>query len=198
MICWYNRLKISHKLDQGSELPDGLKRHIDSCEGCRWFYEANERVGGELARHAPGVSPVYGEILRGVVLRGSGRGQRVGSGQFWLGRRSILAMAAVWAIIMTFGFYAVIGLFDDEKGVDPAKFVEVKPTVSSEIMALREFISNEIYPVETVVDDLQKLIQEVVDSPNEEMEQISRDGNLVVDSLLACLPIDAEGLMGTE
>ncbi len=199
MICWYNRLIISHKLDQGNPLPLAVERHIESCEICRWFYQVNVRIGNELSDHAPGVSPIYNEMLCKTILRATNHIHKANIGdslrRFRLTQRSILAVAAIWAVIISLGFFTVLNKMNSPQKTGPTETIIARPTVSSEVMFLTEFVSNELFPDETTIDALGTFVLEIAESPNRELQQISLEGNSAVNSLLTCLPIDAEKLI---
>lgn len=199
MICWYNRLVISHRLDAGRSLPVSVEKHIDGCESCRWFYQVSYRTGQALSSDAPGVPPVYRKILSETILRQTSHIHKASSGRsrrhFLLTQRSILAAAAIWAVIITLGFFVVLNQMNNSQELRKVEVVTIKPTVSSEVMVLTDFVSNEVYPVGAAIDALQGLIQEVGESPSQELQQISEEGSAAVNTLLACLPIDTEMLM---
>jgi len=52
MFCWLRQWRISSALDDGRDLPAGLRRHVEICDHCKSFLEGSRRLGVVLRSEA--------------------------------------------------------------------------------------------------------------------------------------------------
>lgn len=52
MFCWLKQWRISSALDDGRDLPAGLRRHVARCDHCKAFLDGSRYLEGVLRKEA--------------------------------------------------------------------------------------------------------------------------------------------------
>jgi len=68
ITCWRCQRNVSAHMDAGAALPDWARRHMESCPGCRTFYESGMAMAQRLSVSAGGEKRDPSPFLRGKIM----------------------------------------------------------------------------------------------------------------------------------
>jgi len=69
MLCWFKQWRISSALDDGRDLPAGLRRHVGRCERCKAFLEGSRNLGIVLRHETETPAPPVQQVTPAPLWR---------------------------------------------------------------------------------------------------------------------------------
>ena len=161
MFCWLRQWRISSALDDGRDVPAGLRRHVMRCDRCRAFLEGSQRFGSVLRDEATSVD----EPLSPTP-----------AWRHW-------APAAAAILIAVAGLWMWL-----DSRAPRTSAPSSSPPLIAETSPLEKLDAPLTIPRD-LADRSLAMIQELSGKPmRREMDGLSRDAEAVADALLSYLP----------
>ncbi len=174
MYCSFIKKQINHFVDRQSPLSSKVRKHLDCCPSCRFYYESLLRVEAKLRREMPDrpdadVSALEEKILSRI---------RNESGTVLVRpqiHRRLRALTRIAAAVLISA--ALFGLLRNRKNPVPG------PSVPEGINPLQRALTTDLYTIQNqlLADSLQQPLET-------EMDNLAKDMQTAVRFVSACLP----------
>jgi hypothetical protein len=188
MFCKYNRWKLAEVLSQEAPLSRRLKRHLQTCDTCRSFYEFQQEMTERLRRDAVMAQPELPDALKQEIMNAIVPGNPISarydySPQTVRHRRWILAAASVGLVLL-----GSILLWLNQRGQSNAPILDKPPVM---VRNMNPWTAVDSFTKNLGAEEGLSNWSELMDKPmRQEWETLQADAESAVKFLVSCVDVN--------